>query len=129
MNERELLIEFKTAKQRRDDIKEALKDAQACLDKAELEVVEHLTAINAESTAKYDGIGRAQVSKPRVFASVLVENKEALKTYLREKGREDLIREDVSAPSLSAYVGELVEQGKPIPEIISYYLKVGVRLY
>ncbi len=128
-NERDLLVELKTAKQRLDDVKEAQKDLQAAYDKAETEMVEHLTANQAEATGKYDGIGYAKMSKPRIFASCLKENEDKLKTYLTEKGREDLIVERVSAPSLSAYVGELVETGKPIPEIITYYLKTSVRIY
>lgn len=127
--ERDLLIEFKTAAQRLDDIKEAQKDAQAVKDAAETALVEHLTGIEAEATGKYDGIGYAKMSKPRVFASCKVENKAELKTYLKEKGREDLIKEDVSAQALSGFVGELVEQGKPIPEFIGYYLKTSVRIY
>jgi len=129
MNERELVVNVKQARERLDSIKSALKDAQAVYDKVEMQAVEYLTGIEADATAKYDNVGYLKMSRPRIFASCKVENKEALKIFLKEKGREDLIKEDVSAQSLSGYVGELVEQGKPIPEIISYYLKTSVRIY
>jgi len=128
-SERELLVAFKEACQRLDDIKEAQKDAQAVKDRFETELVELLTGNEAEATAKYDGIGYGKMSKPRVFASCTVENKEALKAYLIKAGREDLIKEDVSAPALSGFVGELLEQGKPAPAMVSYYLKTSVRIY
>lgn len=129
MNERELVVNVKQARERLDSIKEALKDAQAIYDKYETEAVEYLTSIEADSTAKYDNVGYLKMSRPRVFASVRVENKEALKAYLLKAGREDLIKEDVSAPALSGFVGELLEQGKPAPEMVSYYLKTSVRIY
>lgn len=129
MDERDLLVAFKAARQELDSMKEQLKEVQKRYDDAETAMVEHLTTRQAEATAKYDGIGYAKLMKPRVYASCLKENEDKLKTYLVEHGREDLIKEVVAAPSLSAYVGELVEAGKPIPDLISYYLKQGVRLY
>jgi hypothetical protein len=129
MTERELLVALKTARERLDAIKEAQKDAQACYDKAEADIVEALTANQAEATAKYDGIGYAKIMKPRVYASVRKDDEDQLKKLLRDKGRGDLVRETISAPCLSSYVAELVEAGKPIPDIISYYLKVSVRIF
>lgn len=129
MNERELLVEYRAKKEALDALKEKTKEAQKEYDTVEGKMVEHLTELGADSTASYDGIGYAKLMKPRVYASCLKENEEALKAYLIEKGREDLIREAVSAPALSGYVGELVEAGKPVPELISYYLKQGVRVY
>jgi len=129
MNERDLLVVFKAARKELDAFKDQLKDAQKRYDEAETAMVEHLVANQAEATGKYDGIGYAKLMKPRVYASCLAENLDKLKAYLVEHDRADLIKEVVAAPSLSAYVGELVEAGKPIPDLISYYLKQGVRLY
>ena len=129
MTERELLIALKTARQQLTDVKLALKDCQAVYDKAESELIDHLTSIQADGTSRYDGIGYALMVKPRIYASCLVENKERLKYYLKSKGREDLIKEDIPAPSLSAYVGELVESGNTIPEFINYYLKTSLKIY
>ena len=129
MNERELLLVFKDKKQQLEAMKEAQKSVQKEYDAAETAMVEHLTSIGADSTASYDGVGYAKLAKPRLFASCLKENEESLKEYLKEKGRADLIKESVSAPSLSAFVNELVVDGKAIPEIITYYIKQSVRMY
>ena len=129
MNERDLLVAYSEAKKRRDDVKDALKDCQAVFDKAEAALIEHLVNTEATATATYDGIGYANMQKPRIYASFLKEDEDEVKKILIEKGREDLIKETISAPSLSAFVGELIENGKPIPEKISYYLKTSLRLY
>jgi uncharacterized protein YlxW (UPF0749 family) len=129
MDERELLVVLKQARQRLDALKEQVKDAQESYDKAEYAVIEHLTTIGAESTAKYEGIGYASVQKPRIYASCTKANEDWLKQYLKDKGRADMIREVVHPQSLSGFVGELVELGQQIPEKISYYLKTSVRLY
>jgi hypothetical protein len=129
MKERDLLVVYKAARQELDATKEQLKEVQARYDEAETKMVEHLTAIGADATAKYDGIGYAKLQKPRVYASCLKENEDRLKAYLREKGREDLVREVVNAQSLSGYVGELIEAGKPLPDMVTYFLKQAVRLY
>lgn len=129
MNERDLLCQFKTARERLDDIKAAQKDAQAVFDQAEMQLVEHLIASNAEGTAEYSGIGRAKLKKPRIYASFLKENEDAAKKYLEEHGRKDLIKETVAPASLSSFVGELIEAGKPVPAIFTYYLKQSVGLY
>ena len=62
-NERDLLVDLKTAKQRLDDVKEAQKDLQAAYDKAETEMVEHLTANQAEATGKYLPIPRSDLTE------------------------------------------------------------------
>lgn len=128
-DERNLLVNVRDAKKTLDELKEKLKEAQKAYDKAEAEIVEFLTDKGADATAKFDGLGYAKLATPRIFASCLAENKEKLKDYLRKQKRADLIKEDVPAPSLSGYVGELVESGKPVPEFIGYYLKQSVRVY
>lgn len=129
MTERELVIAAKIAKEELEAAKEAAKTAQKAYDDAEAAIIEHLTTVNAEATASYDGVGRVQMQKPRIFANVTEANKDDLKAHLRKEGREDMIKETVATPSLSAYVGELIEQGKPIPEFIGYYLKTSLRFY
>ena len=130
MTERDLLLAYKAAKQERDIAKDALKAAQEKYDGAETKLIEHLEGTGAASTAKYDGIGYAQLCKPRVYASCVKENEERLKTYLRDKGRADLIKETISPQTLSAFVAELIDNGQALPtDIVSYYLKQNVRMY
>lgn len=129
MTERELLLSLKAARELKDKYEALLKAAKEDYDAAEQAIIEHLEGIGADSTASFDGIGYASLAKPRVFASCLKENEDALKEWLKEKKREDLIKEQVHAGSLSAFVAELIESGHKIPEFINYYLKTKVTLH
>ena len=128
-SERDLLVEYKLAREHRDDIKSALADAQAVYDKAETAMVEFLIAKEANETATYDGVGYAKMMKPRVYASCVEANKPALWAHLEKVGRKDLIKETISPAALSSYVSEVIDAGKAPPECVSYYLKQTVKMY
>ncbi len=127
--EKDLVLRFKSAKEKRDALKEELKQAQEEYEKTEFVLIEFLESISAISTAKYEGIGYVQIQKPRLYASCREENIKALFDFLKEQGREDLIKTTVLPQSLSSFTSECVENGQEIPECISYYLKPSVRIY
>ena len=127
--ERELLVRFKCAKGRRDEVKEALERAQEEYDHAESRLIEFLEANGAISTAKYEGMGYAQIQKPRLYASCRQENMDLLFDFLKDQQREDLIKTTVMPQSLSSFTKECIEAGIEVPEFITYYLKPTVRLY
>jgi hypothetical protein len=127
--ERELLSQFKCARKRREDVKAALDQAQEEYEKAESRLIEFLEANGAISTAKYEGMGYAQIQKPRLYASCRQENMDRLFDFLKEQQREDLIKTTVMPQSLSGFTKECIEGGVEVPEFINYYLKPTVRLY
>jgi len=129
MSERDLVIQFKSAKEKRDALKEALKQAQEEFDKTEFAVIEFLEANSAVSTAKYEGLGYVQIQKPRLYASCKEDNLPGLFDFLKKQGREDLIKTTVLPQTLSSFTSECIESGVEVPECISYYLKPSVRLY
>jgi len=128
-NERDLVIRFKRAKERRNDLKDCLQDAQGEYEKAESRLIEFLEAHSAVSTAKYEGLGYAQMQKPRLYASCRQENMERLLAFLNEQKREDLIKTTVMPQSLSSFTSECIEHGIELPDCITYYLKPSLRLY
>lgn len=127
--ERDLVVQFRRAKEKRDGIKDDLKDAQAEYDMTESRLIEFLESNSAISTAKYEGLGYAQIQKPRLYASCKEENTERLFDFLRGKAREDLIKTTVMPQTLSNFVKECIETGIEIPDYVSYYLKTSIRLY
>ena len=127
--ERDLVAQFRRAKEKRDNLKDDLKDAQAEYDMTESRLIELLESNSAISTAKYEGLGYAQIQKPRLYASCKEENMERLFDFLREKAREDLIKTTVMPQTLSSFVKECIETGIEIPDYVSYYLKTSIRLY
>lgn len=129
MTELALVETFRDAKRRKEQAEEALKAASVDCDKAERELIEMLEAKGATTTAKYQGVGFVTLAKPRVFASYVKENQGAVFGFLKDRGREDLIKETVAPQSLSGFVKELLEGGEPVPGCISYYLKAGARFY
>ena len=122
-NERDLVLQFKCAKEKRDALKEGLKQAQEEYEKIEFGLIEFLESNSAISTAKYEGIGYVQIQKPRLYASCKEENLQDLFVFLKDQGREDLIKTTVAPQSLSTFMSERIENGAEIPECVSYYLK------
>jgi len=127
LNERDLVIRYRDARQKKEAAEAALREASADCDQAEAELVELLTARNATTTAKYDGIGSVTLVKPRLYASFRKEDEANLFSYLEQEGRADLIKPTVNSQSLSGFIRERVEQGQVVPEFISYYLRVSAR--
>ncbi len=127
--EKELLLKLKASKETRDSLKENLKGAQVEYDKAEFELIEFLESNSALSTAKYEGLGYAQIQKPRLYANCREENMRELITFLESQGRADLVKTTVLPQTLSGFASERIEEGLEIPEFISYYLKSSLRLY
>jgi len=127
--ERDLVLRFKLAREKRDRMKDDLKSAQEELDQTEFRLIEFLESHSAVSTAKYEGLGYAQIQKPRLYANCRQENMDELFEFLQTQNREDLIKTTVMPQSLSSFTSECIEQGIEIPEFITYYLKPSIRLY
>lgn len=128
-DERALLIAYKEAKQQRDNAEASLKTLQGRVYALEAQLIEAMNAKGAEATARYDGIGYAKLMKPRLYASFKKEDEDTIKSFLRQIGREDLIRETVHPSSLSAFVAESLEIGSELPDKITYYLKPQLRTF
>lgn len=127
MTERELVLEYRTAKDDVEQLEDKLKLAKDRFDKAQTALVEELQTKGASQTAKYDGLGRIAILKPLVGARSLDE--EALFAYLRKIGRDDLMKLTVHHRTLSAFVKERLEVGDEIPEgVIEYWFKPSTRL-
>ena len=129
LNEYDLVIQFRDARLKLNELKEAVTAAQKEFDETEHQLIERLTDEGKDATARYDGIGYVGVNKPSVYASYAPENKDTLFKFLRIHKRQDLIQKTVNSRSLSTYVKELIDIGKKVPECISYYLKQSARFY
>lgn len=126
MNEKDLVLEYKLAKDELERLEDESKKAKERFDKAQLKLVEELQTKGASQTAKYDGIGRITIMKPLVGARS--ENEDVLFDYLKQIGRDDLIRPTVHHKTLSSFVKEMLEGGQEIPDFIEYWFKPSTRL-
>lgn len=129
VSERDLVIDFRNAKDRRDKIKDLLATVQQEVDKAENALIETLHAQDKTATAKFEGIGYCGLVKPRLYASFDKENEAKVFDYLRDLDREDLIKETVNFQSLSSFVKERIDGGETVSDILKYYLKQSARFY
>lgn len=129
LREYDLVIKFRDAREKLNQLKKAVTEAQKEFDETERQLIEQLQEEGKDATARYDGIGYVGVSKPSVYASYAAENRDSLFNFLRRRKRQDLIQKTVNARSLSIFVKELLDNGKKIPECINYYLKQSARFY
>ena len=125
--ERDLVVELKACREKADKLDAELKAAKELRDKAEAALIELLEANTAESTAKYDGIGKFTLLKPRLYASVTEENRDTLLSFLKKIKRADLIKTTVMPQTLSTFVKERIDNGEQVPEFIGNYLKSSLR--
>lgn len=126
MTEKELVLEYSKAKDEVEELEEKLKSAKDRFEQCQAKLVEELQTKGASQTAKYDGVGRITILKPLVGARS--ENEEKLFDYLRQIGRDDLMRLTVHHRTLSSFVKEMLETGKEIPDFIEYWFKPSTRL-
>jgi hypothetical protein len=129
MTERDLVAEFKSAYANKKAAEKALEDAEEKFDKAESAILELLEATGAETTARYEGLGYVRQMEPKLYASYAKENEEQVFRFAKSQKRDDIIKEMIHPGTLSSFVKELIEQGREIPEVISYYFKKKARLF
>lgn len=128
MNERELVSEYKIAKEEVERLEESLKTAKDRFDKAQIRLVDELQSKQASKTARYDGLGCVTLKKPIVGARTT--NEEQLFEYLKSIGRDDLFKLTCHHRSLSSFVKEMIENGKQheLPDFIEVWFKPSTML-
>ena len=126
MTERELVLEYKLAKDDVERLEDESKKAKNRFEIAQAKLVEELQSKGASKTAKYDGVGTITLMKPSVGARS--ENEDVLFDYLKQIGRDDLIKPTVHHKTLSSFVKEMLDGGQEIPDFIEYWFKTSTRL-
>lgn len=126
MTERELVLEYKLAKDEVERLEDESKKAKNRFEIAQAKLVEELQSKGASKTAKYDGVGTITLMKPLVGARS--ENEDVLFDYLKQIGRDDLIKPTVHHKTLSSFVKEMLDAGMEIPDFIEYWFKPSTRL-
>lgn len=129
MDEKEMLIQLKLARQKCDELKSQSVEADRELDRIETQIVDYLEAKQASSSAKYDGIGYVTIEKPKLHASVNKEDRPKLIEYLKNLGKSDLVIETIPNKSLNEFVKECLTEGFELPDYINHYFERVVKLY
>lgn len=126
--ELELIKKLKDAKEKYEALDEQTKAAKAEFERIYKELHFYLISNQKDATSEYKGLGKVRVADSEIIASVTKENEEQFYNFLHDVGREDLVRATVPWRSLSAFVKELREEGKDIPQFINVYEKPKLRM-
>lgn len=126
MTEKDLVAEYRAAKDEVEMLEEKLKTAKDRFDKAQLKLVDELQTKQASKTAKYEGLGCVTLKKPSVGARA--KDEEKLFDYLRKIGRDDLLKLTCHHRSLSSFAKEMLDEGKELPDFIDVWFKPNTML-
>jgi len=136
MIEKTLLQEFIQHSTEVDRMEKVLEEEKKKKIDAETRLREYLESQGASSTARYDDLGRYQLNKPMICASIKGDsttekelNKFTLLDYFREHDLSALITTTVPAKTLSSWVKERLEEGLELPDCIEWYAKPQGRVY
>lgn len=129
-NEKMLLSEYVAARVRVDELSDELKDAKDKLNVAQHNLYNYMEENEIGRTASHDGMGFVTLSddvNPRAY--VLKEYEMDLLDYLRNIGRDDMIRETVHHMTLNTFVKQALEEGHELPEFIKMSPERKMRFY
>ena len=104
------------------DRKEALAEEEKEINKRlkvlkEIELPEYMDENDLEKVT-VEGVGTIYI-QVQVYANVKKEDNPAFYAWLRETGNEDLITEYVFPATVKAFCKEQLENGKPVPDMVS----------
>lgn len=126
MTEKEMVENYVRSRHAFEEANKKAAEYKDVMNQAEETLVNALVEKGALCTAKYDGLGRVQLSKPRLYANIRKEEQDTLFEYLKSNNEEYLIKPSVHPASLSSWVGRLLGEGKEVPPFISYIFKNSV---
>lgn len=120
-NEKLLIEKFIHQKTFVDDLKLQLSEATKLRDDLEDKIIKNLVDDGKVATAKYDGLGHLTIIEEAAHASIEKGRQDDVKEYLRKNGREDLIKETISAAALSVFVRECLKQNIELPPGVTFF--------
>lgn len=129
LTEKSLVERLHALRRRKSELETELDGVGAEINEIKDKLIEKLTEQGKSKTAAYLGLGWATLTAPKVRASIPEECKEDAFAFIRKNDRADMIKLTVNANSLSSFVGELLDDGKKIPDVIKYALIPDVYCY
>lgn len=127
--ERELVERFVAAETEVEQLKNQLKEANDRLEKANDDLLKLLDDDDKKSSAKYEGLGHVTKVDGAAQASIEKGRQEEVLQFLKENGREDMIKTTVAAPTLSTYVRECLKNNDPLPPGVTFYKPRWINFY
>lgn len=120
-DERSLIEQFLIAKDEVALISENLKSANQHFENIEERLLKLLQDDDKRSSAKYEGLGHVTIIEGAAHASIEKGRQAEVLDYLKEKGREDMIKSVVHAATLSTFVRECLKMNEDLPPGVTFY--------
>lgn len=82
-----------------------------------------------KKTGEYNGLGWVTVVEQRLSASIEEGFQQDVMDYVKEIGREDLIKTSINSMTLSSFVGQLLKDNQPLPPHVTFFRPKKARFY
>lgn len=128
-DEKELVRLFGIAKEEVKILEANLEAAKARLEGYELRLLKLLEDDEKRSSAKYEESGHVTIIEGKVYASIEKGRQADVLDYLRNVGREDMIKTTVHSATLTAYVNQCLQQNDPLPPGVTHYRPKWLNFY
>lgn len=120
MDEKQLLEEYVKNLEEVDLIEECLKKAKEVLSSSKTTLIEYLSDRSQNKSGSYEGLGSVTVKNFNTY-KVNEEYQQSLFQFLKENNIEGVIKQSIHHKTLDKVLGELVEEGKALPEYVNTY--------
>lgn len=124
--ERELLAEYVKHRKKKEALDADLAETNAALEKATADLIEYLTDQEKKSTGKYKDLGSLTVKEPTPRAKFQKEMEDQVFEFIRQEGGAAMIKPTIHSGTFSSFIKELLQAGRPIPNIIEVYYQPSV---
>ncbi len=128
-DERTLVEKFHVAKLEAEDLDKRAKAASKAADDIEARLMKLLEDDEKKSSARYQGLGHVTLVEGQVYASISKGCQEQVISYLKEQGREDMIKTVVHSATLTSYVNQCLKQNQDIPPGVTHYRPKWLNFY
>lgn len=128
-DERTLIEKHIVLQKELEDLEIALKAKKKEFDSVEANLEKLLEDDGKDASAKYEGLGYVVRMVGANHASIEKGRQPEVLSFLRENGRDDMIKEIVASATLSTYVRECLKRNEPVPPGVTYYAPSYLRFY
>ena len=121
MNERNLVEEYGIIKRKKKEVDQLADSLKSQLAAKEQAIVSLLLSNQAKSTAKYDGIGFANIRKPEIkTANFPIDCQDDFFKFVEDEGCKEIIKLNIHPTTLRSFVKNILEEGRDLPPYLYY---------
>lgn len=128
--EKILVEKFKAAKEKKAAIELQLEEASKVYNDIEDELIRFLEEDgNRKKTSVYRGMGWVTIVDKALSASIEEGRQDDVLTFVRNIGREDMIKTSIHSKTLSSFVEGLLQANQELPPGVTFYRPRKARFY